>query len=226
MILREPLKNPKISQEFGKDFLYWKDGKQVWFYKDIYGLKGHPGQDYSCSIGTPLYSMNDGEVLYAGYDNVNGNLIQIWNKEEGFKTLYGHNSELKKKQGDKVKAGDLIALTGNTGDGTGPHSHIGLKLTDKLGNGLNNDNGYNGAIDPAPYIKLDYLGNNIKDEDMKLKKIKGQKDVYLVDDVRGVMIMVVDVETMNALGGKFEEVDSLAGYIPSGTLVWVNRTIN
>ena len=38
--------------------------------------------------------------------------------------------------------------------------------------------------------------------------------------------MIVDVETLNALGGKFEEVDNLAGYIPKGTLVWTERVIN
>lgn len=227
IILREPLKNPEISQLFGNDFLYNVDGKMVWFYKDLYKLNGHGGIDYRCNVGTPVYSANDGVCLYAGFDNTNGNMVQVWNEKEGFKTLYGHNSELKVKQGDLIKAGQLIALSGNTGAGTGPHLHLGLKLTGEGGNGLDNNNGYNGAIDPMPHIKLDYLGNKLKEEDnMKLKKIKGQKDIYLVDDVKGTMAMIVDVETLNALGGSFEEVDSLAGYIPNGTFVWVNRIIN
>ena len=217
--LGQPLDKVEITQEFGKDFLYWQDGKQVWFYKDIYGLKGHPGIDYKCNIGTPIKACNDGIVLYAGYDNTNGNLVQIWNKEEGYKTLYGHNSVLKVKQGDVIKKGDIISLSGNTGAGTGPHLHLGLKPTDKLGNGLDNNNGYNGAIDPMPYLT--------QEEDMiKLKKVKGEKDVFLVDDVLGTKTMVVDMETLAVLGGKFEEVDNLAGYIPKGTLVLVERQIN
>ena len=224
MELRLPIQNPIETQGFGEDFEYWKDGKKVWFYKDIYGLKGHPGIDYRANNGTPIYSANDGVVLYAGYDNTNGNMVQIWNEEGAFKTLYGHNSELKVKQGDKVKAGDLIALSGNTGAGTGPHLHWGVALTGWGGNSLNRDNGYNGAIDPKPYIKYDYLGNLLK-ENMKLKKIKGEPHIYLVDEEKGTRIMIVDVETLNALGGKYEEVDVLPGYLDAGTLVWVNRII-
>lgn len=223
--LREPLRNPIETQGFGQDFQIWRNSQYVWFYKDIYKLKGHSGIDYKANVGTPIYSANDGIVLYAGYDNINGNLIQIWNEEMGFKTMYGHNSEFKVKQGDRVKAGDLIALSGGTGDGTGPHLHFGLKLTGKGGNGLNNNDGYNGAIDPAPYIKYDYKGN-LKEGNMRLKKVKGEKDIYLVDDVYGTKVMIVDVETLKVLGGEFEEVDDLAGYIPKGTLVWTERVIN
>lgn len=178
MELREPLKTPIQTQGFGEDFWYYNTRKSVneWFYKDTYGLKGHGGIDYRANWGTPIYSANDGVVLYAGYDNVNGNLIQIWNEEKGFKTLYGHNSEFKVKTGDKVKAGDLIALSGDTGHGTGPHLHFGLALTGFGGNSLNRDNGYNGAIDPTPYLKYDYQGNLLnfmdytkwlKDNDLK-----------------------------------------------------------
>ena len=227
VFLRQPLKDPIETQGFGEDFQIWRNGVLVWFYKDIYKLEGHGGIDYRCNVGTPLYSANDGEVLYAGYDNINGNLIQVWNKEKGFKTLYGHCSKLNFKQGDKVKAGDIIALSGNTGDGTGPHLHFGVKLTDSLGNGLNNNNGYNGAIDPKPYLKQDYLGNNlIEEENMKLKKIKGEPHIYLVDDVKGTRIMIVDFETLTALNAQVEEVSEMAGYIDNGTLVWVNRIIN
>lgn len=225
MILREPLKNPIVTQEFGKDFQYYYNGKWVWFYKDIYApLQGHPGIDYRCVTGTPIYSANDGVCLYAGYDDVNGNMVQVWNEAQGFKTMYGHNSVFKCKQGDIIKAGQLIALSGGTGDGTGPHCHFGLKMTGQGGNGLNNNNGYNGAIDPAPFIKLDYLGNDINN--MRFKKVKGEPNIYLVDDSKGTKMMIVDMETLTALDGEVEEVDNLAGYIPKGTLVWVDRIIN
>lgn len=227
MELRQSLKNPIETQPFGEDFKITRNGEYVWFYKDIYKLKGHSGIDYRASIGTPIYSANDGVVMYAGYDNINGNLIQIWNEEEGFKTMYGHNSEFKVKTGDKVKAGDLISLSGNTGDGTGPHLHFGLKRTGFGGNGIDNNNGYNGAIDPKPFIKYDYQGNLLKEENnMKFKKIKGEPHIYLVDDVKGTKMMIVDMETLQALGGEVEEVGALPGYLDKGTLVWVNRIIN
>lgn len=224
IILREPLKNPIISQSFGADFQIYRDGKYVWFYKDIYGLKGHGGIDYRCVTGTPIYASHDGVCMYASYDDINGNLVQIWNEKEGFKTMYGHNSVFRVKQGNIVKAGQLIALSGGTGDGTGQHCHFGVKLTGEGGNGLNNDNGYNGAINPAPFIKLDYKGNNINS--MRFKKIKGEPSVYLVDDIKGTRTMIIDMPTLTALEGEIEEVDNMAGYIDKGTLAWFERIIN
>ena len=227
--LRQPLREAVETQAFGADFRTWLNGKEVWFYKDIYGLKGHPGIDYRCVPNTPVYSANDGIVMYAGYDNTNGNLIQIWNEEKGFKTMYGHNTSLAFKQGDVVKAGDLIALSGNTGAGTGPHLHFGLKLTGFGGSGLDNNNGYNGAIDPKPYLKYNYLGIPLEDTLMKFKQIKGQPHIYLVDDTLGTKTMIVDMDTLLGLGGKIEDVEevlALPGYIEKGTLIFVNRIIN
>jgi len=218
MELTEPVKDVKISQEFGEDFQIWVNGKQIWFYKDKYSLNGHPGRDYKCPIGTPIYSMNDGVCMYAGFDNTNGNLIQIWNGEKGFKTLYGHCSKFIVKQNDVVCQGDLIALSGNTGDSTGPHIHVGYKQTKEGGNTKYPNNGYNGAEDFKHLI--------ITENKMKFKKIKGEPSVYLVDDVKGTMMMVIDMETLTALDGEIIEVDNLAGYIPKGTLVWVDRIIN
>ena len=227
--LREPLKEAVETQPFGADFKTWKDGKEVWFYKDLYNLLGHPGIDYRCIPNTPVYSAHDGVVLYAGYDNTNGNLVQIWNEEKGFKTMYGHNTSMKVKQGDVVKAGDLISLSGNTGAGTGPHLHFGLKMTGFGGNGLNNNNGYNGAIDPKPYLKYNYLGISLEETLMKFKKITGQPHIYLVDDTAGTKTMLVDMETFTGLGGKIEDVEevlALPGYIDKGTLIFVDRIIN
>ena len=226
IILRQPIKSVFITQEWGKDFQWSNPNKGVveWFYKDTFGLSGHPGIDFRAPTGTPIYSAHDGVCLYAGFSEVNGNMVQVWNEKEGYKTLYGHNSELKVRQGETIKAGQLIALAGNTGTGTAAHLHFGLKMTGAGGNGIDNGNGYNGAIDPTPYIKLDYLGNNIKD--MNFKQIKGEKNVYLVDDIKGTKIMVVDMPTLEALDGEIEEVLELAGYIDKGTLAWFERIIN
>ena len=57
----------------------------------------------------------------------------------GYSTFYGHCSELKKKVGENVKRGDLIALVGNTGNSTGPHVHYEVRV-----NGV--------ATDPMKYI--------------------------------------------------------------------------
>lgn len=228
IVLRQPLKNPVISQLFGAEFVWynWETKKYYNFYES-YGMKGHPGIDYACSIGTPVYSCNDGTVLYTGYDDTNGNLVQIWNKEKNFKTMYGHNSEIKVKQGDIVKAGQLISLSGNTGAGTGPHLHLGVKLTGIGGNGLDNNNGYNGATDPLPYIKLTYDGLEINNKSMTFKKVPSEPHIWLCDEENKTKMMVVDMATLFVLnGGKFEEVSSLSEYKITGTLIWTERVIN
>jgi len=164
--LRLPLAQINTTQLFGQDFWYSdpKTGKKFLFYQS-YGLNGHPGIDFKANIGCPVYATHDGICLYAGYDETNGNLVQVWDEKNNFKTLYGHNSEMRVKQGDIIKEGQLIALSGKTGAGTGPHVHFGLKPTRDGGNGLNNGNGYNGAIDPAPYFTKTYNGIIIKNKD-------------------------------------------------------------
>lgn len=226
IILRQPLKDVKITQLFGKDFLYSYNGKEVWFYKDIYGLNGHPGIDFKCNVGTPVYSANNGVCLYAGYDYTNGNLVQIWNKEKGFKTMYGHNSEFKVKQGDVVSAGQIIALSGGTGAGTGPHLHFGFKLTGNGGNGLNNNNGFNGATDPTPFIIKDYLGNNLIQKDMIIKKEKGKPDLWLIIESNNTKINLADMPSFAQLNEDIVEVDSLNEYTENGTYLWIDRKIN
>lgn len=228
IVLRQPLKNAEITQKFGKDFWWYNPVKGIseWFYKGTYGLFGHTGLDYRANVGTPVYAMHDGVILYAGYDETNGNLVQIWNELEGYKTMYGHNSEFKVKTGDIVKAGQLISLSGGTGAGTGPHLHIGLKMTGWGGNGINNDNGYNGAIDPLPFIKLDYLGKNLINKDMVLKKEKGKSDIWLIIESNKTKINLTDMPTFAAMNEDFEEVTSLAGYMEYGSLIWLDRKIN
>lgn len=164
--LRLPLRDIRVNQYFGQDFQWINNqGKMIWFYKDGYGFKGHPGIDFECKIGCKVYACHDGVILYADYDDTNGNMVQIWNKEGNFKTLYGHNSKLLVKQGDKIKAGEVISLSGDTGAGTGPHLHLGFKFTKEGGNGIDNNNGYNGASDPAPFFNSAYNGFVIGNKD-------------------------------------------------------------
>lgn len=229
IIFREPYLNPKISQKFGEDFRWFnpQTQKEEWFYKETYyPLEGHPGIDFACKIGTPICALHDGVCLYAGYDQTNGNLVQIWNEAGGYKTLYGHNSEFKVSQGELVKAGQVIALSGATGAGTGPHSHIGGKVTTAGGNTMFPDNGFNGAFDILPFIKLDYLGNKLDNNDMIFKQAENDNNIYLINEEYGTKIMIVDMPTLNAFHGQVETVESLDQYIPMGTLVWAERIIN
>ena len=88
-------------------------------------VKMHYGLDFQARIGTPVYATGDGKVIkagksYGGY----GYQIEI-DHGFGFVTKYAHLKKdgIKVKKGQKVKRGDVIALTGNTGLSKGPHLH-------------------------------------------------------------------------------------------------------
>lgn len=118
---------------------------------DIYkqfGLMGHNGLDFAYEDGTGVYASHDGTVNFQE-DSMKGLGAVVADSEK--KTIYWH---LKSYVGSnrEVKQGELIGLGDSTGFSTGPHLHYGLKLLDSNGNVLNRDNGYDGAIDPTPYL--------------------------------------------------------------------------
>jgi len=98
----------------------------------LYRGKPHNGLDIGVPIGTPVFAGEDGEVLA-----VDNNDVSTWSKYQYGKyvliehgnnlaTLYAHLSEQTVSVGQKVKRGDLIGYSGNTGYSTGPHLHFGL----------------------------------------------------------------------------------------------------
>lgn len=90
----------------------------------ITGLREfHNAIDIAAVTGTPILAVANGVVERSGYDSSLGNFIVI-DHSNGFKTKYGHCSELLIKAGDFVKEGDVIAKVGSTGDSTGPHLHF------------------------------------------------------------------------------------------------------
>ncbi len=86
----------------------------------------HDGIDLACSMGTAIYAAMDGVVTYSGWYGGYGYYVSI-SHGNGLVTAYGHNSALLVKAGDKVRTGDRIALSGNSGDSTGPHLHFEVK---------------------------------------------------------------------------------------------------
>ena len=87
----------------------------------------HKGLDIANQKGTNIVSPADGFVKFSGKKGLMGNILII-DHGHGLVTRYGHISKALKKQGEKVKRGDLIALMGNTGRSTGPHLHYEVHL--------------------------------------------------------------------------------------------------
>lgn len=91
----------------------------------------HQGLDIAAKIGTKIQAVADGKVTYSGELGGYGNLIKI-NHGNGVETYYGHCSKIYVKVGTEVKAGDIIGLVGSTGNSTGPHLHLEVRLNGKV----------------------------------------------------------------------------------------------
>lgn len=82
----------------------------------------HKGIDIAASRGTPILATASGTIAFAGRKGPLGKLVTI-DHGHGILTRFAHTHKILKKQGEKVKRGDVIALVGNTGRSTGPHVH-------------------------------------------------------------------------------------------------------
>lgn len=83
---------------------------------------GHRAIDYAAKTGTPVRSVGDGKVAYAGWKKDYGNFISIRHNAT-YTTNYAHLSGFAVSSGEKVKQGDTIGYVGSTGFSTGPHLH-------------------------------------------------------------------------------------------------------
>ena len=99
------------------------------FYGERWG-RLHPGVDLGAPQGTPFTAVAAGKVILCGWNGGYGNNVMI-DHGDGIVTVYGHASKLLCKEGQLVKAGDRIALTGNTGHSFGAHLHFEVREHDK-----------------------------------------------------------------------------------------------
>jgi murein DD-endopeptidase MepM/ murein hydrolase activator NlpD len=90
----------------------------------------HTGVDLRAASGTKVFAAADGVICFNGRQHGYGKLIQI-DHGYGYKTYYAHNSRLLVAKGKKVKKGQLIAISGNTGITTGPHLHYEVRVNDE-----------------------------------------------------------------------------------------------
>lgn len=117
----------------------------------------HRGIDIAVKSGTSVYSSADGTVTSVGYSDARGNYIVIYHENINVSTLYQHLKSSSVKKGDKVKSGQEIAKSGNTGVGTGAHLHYGVMIGKATKPGQDQPS-YDMAIDPlsASISYVDY----------------------------------------------------------------------
>ena len=141
----EQLKQIEEDQKVKQDYLSRVTPEREWEGKfaapataaisDVYGSqrifngkaqRPHFGLDFRVPTGTPVQAMNDGTVLLARPLYFEGNCV-VLDHGQGFLTLYLHLSEFKVKEGETVKRGQVIGLSGGTGRATGPHLHVAVR---------------------------------------------------------------------------------------------------
>ncbi|MER7050220.1 M23 family metallopeptidase [Streptomyces jumonjinensis] len=106
----------------------------------------HSGQDFAVPSGTPVKSVGPGTVVKAGPNGAGdgsayGNAVVV--KHGDVYSQYAHLSSVNVKVGQQVSGGEQIALSGNTGNSSGPHLHFEIRTTPDYGT----------AIDPISYLR-------------------------------------------------------------------------
>ena len=123
----------------------------------------HSGIDIGVDYGTAVSAADSGIVTYSGWANGYGYFVMI-DHGNGIVSCYGHNQELLVQEGDKVSKGDVISLSGSTGDSTGPHLHFEVRQDGE-------------PIDPTSFAKRagwDLTGDTSTNIIIEIgKKIKG-----------------------------------------------------
>jgi murein DD-endopeptidase MepM/ murein hydrolase activator NlpD len=89
----------------------------------------HTGQDIRAAVGTPVSAAADGTVMFAGWKNGYGQVVEI-DHGNGLTTRYGHLSKIETTTGHEIMRGELLGLVGSTGRSTGPHLHYEVRIND------------------------------------------------------------------------------------------------
>ncbi len=113
------------------------------FHPILHITRLHAGIDFGAAVGSLVRAAADGVVESAGQARGYGERVVL--KHEGYETTYNHLSEIRVEDGEKVKQGEVVALSGNSGLSTGPHLHFEYRV-----NGT--------PEDPLPHLGKDVQG--------------------------------------------------------------------
>ncbi|MEU3552705.1 M23 family metallopeptidase [Streptomyces fragilis] len=128
----DPVQHYKLSASFAQN-------GGMWAHK-------HSGQDFAVPTGTKVFAAHEGTVVKAGSWGAGdgpayGNAVVI-KHGNGTYSQYAHLSKIQVSVGEKVNTGEQIALSGNTGNSSGPHLHFEIRTTANYGS----------AVDPAKFL--------------------------------------------------------------------------
>jgi murein DD-endopeptidase MepM/ murein hydrolase activator NlpD len=102
-------------------------GFKMRFHPILQTWRAHTGVDYGAATGTPVRSVGDGVVEFAGVQNGYGNVIMVKHNNSDT-TLYAHLSRINVRRGEHITQGQHIGAVGATGWATGPHLHYEFRI--------------------------------------------------------------------------------------------------
>ena len=102
-------------------------GFKMRFHPILQTWRAHLGVDYGAPVGTPVRSVGDGVVAFAGSQGGFGNVVYIKHRNQ-HTTVYAHLSRIGVRKGQSVGQGDQIGAVGATGWATGPHLHFEFRV--------------------------------------------------------------------------------------------------
>jgi murein DD-endopeptidase MepM/ murein hydrolase activator NlpD len=114
--LASPLEFSRVSSGFA-----------MRFHPLLQRWKAHLGVDYAAPTGTPVRTVGDGVVTFAGVQNGYGNVVEVQHRDDR-KTLYAHLSRIDVRKGQAVEQGARVGAVGSTGWSTGPHLHFEFRV--------------------------------------------------------------------------------------------------
>lgn len=146
VVLIGTAKNSRVAKQkaeaYASGFVFPLDTSAKWEVSAYFGDgRNHKAIDLRAPAKTEIYAAAAGTVTFSGYKDAYGYLVVI-DHGNGLSTAYAHASVLAVKKGDKVTAGETIALVGSTGTSTGNHLHFEVRKGET-------------RVNPAPYIGLD-----------------------------------------------------------------------
>lgn len=131
------MKHVRAAQKWATAYaLSWPVDRRF-YITSVYGPRYHPvtghvsnhrGVDIGVPLGTEIRAPAEGKISRIRYGRANGRWLEI-DHGHGVRTMYCHLSRARAKKGQKVKLGQLVAESGNTGRVTGPHLHYQVKLS-------------------------------------------------------------------------------------------------
>ncbi|TVL92618.1 hypothetical protein CD790_11585 [Streptomyces sp. SAJ15] len=123
-----PVERYELSAGFGSAGAHWANR--------------HTGQDFAVPVGTPVRTVGAGEVVSMRCGGAFGMSLLV-RHPDGYYTLYAHLAAVLAVPGEPVRTGQWIALSGDTGNSTGPHLHFEVRRTPELSS----------AIDPVAWLR-------------------------------------------------------------------------